>query len=278
MVDNKSINQKLLKRYYEKQGEMDFNRQLYENPNPYRKWFHIKRKSEVYTLVGRASSKFQPGIDVLDAGCGDGEYTLVMPNFNLFPFGVDISSSFIKRAKKRDRSLWDLGKYQVGSIEHLPFKENKFDIVLCSEALEHVLNYPKALSEICRVSKRYVVISVPIEKTHPFIKLGLRILGKKDMIPSEIHEDAKGFEEIKGGHLREFTPKQINKNLEERGFKIIKRKKIHNSALIALLFILSEKMPLLNKLSGFFIPLIRYIDCLFPWWGLTYIVVAKKCR
>lgn len=274
------INQKTLKRYYEKQGKIDFNQQLYQNPNPYRKEFHQARKHIIISLI----KKLQESGDLLDTGCGDGEYTSAIKDIHFYDnlrdvdmasfncYGIDISSSFIERAKQKDPN----GDYEVASLEKIPFKDNQFDIVLCSETLEHVLDYPKALSEVCRVSKKYIIISVPIEKTHPLVRLGLKLLGKKDMIPSEVHEDAQEFDNIKGGHLREFSSRQLDKDITSRGFKIIKRKKIHNSALITVFFVLSEKLPFLNKLSSIFIPIIKIADCLFPWWGLTYIVIGEK--
>jgi ubiquinone/menaquinone biosynthesis C-methylase UbiE len=173
------IDQKTLKRYYEKQGEMDFNRQLYENPNPYRREFHKSRKSWVIWFLCRYACLYKTK-SLLDAGCGDGEYIWLFDGEQMDLHGIDISSSFINKARTKAPDA----KFKVGSLEHLPYKDNQFDVVLCSETLEHVIDYPKALSEICRVSKKYVVISVPIEKSHPFIRLGLRILGKKDMIPS----------------------------------------------------------------------------------------------
>lgn len=50
-----------------------------------------------------------------------------------------------------------------GSVTHLPFGENSFDVVSCCEVLEH-LPYdmvPDALAEIARVTTKRVVLSVP---------------------------------------------------------------------------------------------------------------------
>ena len=51
----------------------------------------------------------------------------------------------------------------VGSVLDIPFRDNSFQIVACYELLEH-LPYEyvaKALSEISRVSKQYVILSLP---------------------------------------------------------------------------------------------------------------------
>ena len=51
----------------------------------------------------------------------------------------------------------------VGSILRLPFSNESFGVVVCYEVLEHLPyeDFPKALSEIHRVSNSYAVLSVP---------------------------------------------------------------------------------------------------------------------
>jgi hypothetical protein len=45
----------------------------------------------------------------------------------------------------------------------LPFADNQFDLVVCSETLEHVPEHTKAISELIRVASKAVVITVPHE-------------------------------------------------------------------------------------------------------------------
>lgn len=52
---------------------------------------------------------------------------------------------------------------KIGTIVSLPFKDSVFDLIVCFQVLEH-LDYeffPKALSELFRVSSKNVVISLP---------------------------------------------------------------------------------------------------------------------
>ncbi|PJB71163.1 MAG: hypothetical protein CO093_05760 [Alphaproteobacteria bacterium CG_4_9_14_3_um_filter_47_13] len=43
----------------------------------------------------------------------------------------------------------------------IPFEDNHFDCVLCLDVLEHLDNIHKTFDELCRVSKKYVIISLP---------------------------------------------------------------------------------------------------------------------
>ncbi len=53
-------------------------------------------------------------------------------------------------------------------VQELSFADKSFDIVLCQQVLEHVLNPVKAISELKRVAIKQLIISVPYE---PFFTL-----------------------------------------------------------------------------------------------------------
>lgn len=59
------------------------------------------------------------------------------------------------------------------SITDIKFNENSFDVILCNDVLEHILDDKKALSELHRVLKYdggWAIIQVPLDKsrTHTF--------------------------------------------------------------------------------------------------------------
>ncbi len=43
----------------------------------------------------------------------------------------------------------------------LPYNENSFDCVLCLDVLEHIDNLHEVFDELCRVSKRHLIVSMP---------------------------------------------------------------------------------------------------------------------
>lgn len=91
---------------------------------------------------------------VLDAGCGDGKFLGLFKNM----VGVETNSEKLKTVR---------GKTMIcASVENLPFKDGSFDGILCTEVLEHVRNYMKAMNEIHRVAKvnGKVLITTPNKK------------------------------------------------------------------------------------------------------------------
>jgi ubiquinone/menaquinone biosynthesis C-methylase UbiE len=85
---------------------------------------------------------------------------------------VDISESGIQQCKEKN-----INAYLVDvSAEPLPFPDNFFDIVICLETLEHLMNPYFAMMEIRRVLKEKgrLICSVPNPLTgHPYLYPGL---------------------------------------------------------------------------------------------------------
>lgn len=96
------------------------------------------------------------GLTGLDAGCNGGflSFFLVSAGAKKI-YGIDMSPGFIKRNIKNAK-IWKLDKkldFKVGNIEKLPYKDDFFDYIICSEVLEHVENPEKVISEFERVLK-----------------------------------------------------------------------------------------------------------------------------
>ena len=134
----------------------------------------------------------------------------------------------------------------VADVRQLPMKDVEFDLVMACEVLEHLPfeDFEKTLEELKRVSKRYVLVSLPYRSTgfevvfkFPFIRTILRmpILSLFFRIPLKF-----GGIKISGQHYWEidfwkYSLRKIRKIIK-RHFKIIK-----------------EVRPVLNHYHQFFI-------------------------
>ena len=102
----------------------------------------------------------RPGDHVLEVGCGAGHVLAAFPGVQRT--GIDLSPAMLKRARKR------LGKdveLMQSAAEHLPFADNTFDVVLCTEVLEHTVAPDRVIRELMRVARPggRVVVSIPNE-------------------------------------------------------------------------------------------------------------------
>ncbi|MBD3203966.1 methyltransferase domain-containing protein [Candidatus Woesearchaeota archaeon] len=90
---------------------------------------------------------------LLDVGCGSGLISDFLTNYGFKKIHcLDYSSEMIKIVKKRARSKNNIEPV-VGDVENLPYKDDKFDYVICVGLLECFQCLRKALKEIKRVTK-----------------------------------------------------------------------------------------------------------------------------
>jgi len=83
----------------------------------------------------------------LDAGCGDGRYLSALAGeLPERKAGVDISERILDTARRRTDA-----ELRQANLESLPFGDGEFDLVLCSQVIEHVVDAPAALRELVRV-------------------------------------------------------------------------------------------------------------------------------
>ncbi len=110
------------------------------------------------------------GYRILDIGCGTGRHTCAAFRFeNVVVIGADLNFEKVFEARKRLKFQEKLGEgggvwgICVSDITCLPFEDDFFDLIICSEVLEHVRDQKAALAETIRVLKpeMNLVVSVP---------------------------------------------------------------------------------------------------------------------
>jgi ubiquinone/menaquinone biosynthesis C-methylase UbiE len=96
---------------------------------------------------------------IIDVGCGDGFLLKKLKKCGYTSlFGIDINTDFSD----------DIIKVYTGNLDKLPFADKQFDIVLCNHTLEHVLNLPRAISELKRIARNKIIITVPCQRYYRY--------------------------------------------------------------------------------------------------------------
>lgn len=170
---------------------------------------------------------------VLEIGCESGQILSEIKKAERV-VGLDISHVALSDAKKRlngEAELIFIDVEKPIKITNLP--EKSFDVVICSQILEHVAT-PKAIMEnIFRLAKddARIVITVPNELFMLNVK---RLLAKTRLMEKLL----PGIEpEISEWHLQVFTHGKV-KELVKNSFEIEKFKRVFN---IYLAYLLSKK-------------------------------------
>jgi ubiquinone/menaquinone biosynthesis C-methylase UbiE len=88
----------------------------------------------------------------LDAGCGDGRYLAALPSPRPSRIvGTDISERILATARAAAERAGVEAELVRGNLEALPLEDAAFDLVLCTQVLEHLLDPAAGVRELARV-------------------------------------------------------------------------------------------------------------------------------
>jgi demethylmenaquinone methyltransferase/2-methoxy-6-polyprenyl-1,4-benzoquinol methylase len=88
-----------------------------------------------------------PGQSLLDVGGGTGYLASCVADRYARVVVTDLSPGMLRVARSRN-----LETVEASALE-LPFKDEEFDVVLCTDALHHIKQIERAVAEMCRVLK-----------------------------------------------------------------------------------------------------------------------------
>ena len=156
------------------------------------------------------ASWIKPGTKILDLGCGEGRHVIsAYVEQQVESFGVDLSVDDLKTTRDKFRHFEQprdtnraFGLASANALE-LPFADNTFDKVICSEVLEHIPDYQGALAEIQRVLKPGGLLCASVPRRWP------------EKICWALSE---AYHLVPGGHIRIFRARELRGDIEALGF------------------------------------------------------------
>ncbi|MFB6172511.1 MAG: class I SAM-dependent methyltransferase [Haloarculaceae archaeon] len=158
------------------------------------------------------------GDRVLDVGCGDGRHvhaTALAAAVDVV--GVDLDVDRLVRARDDYETYVASEAAGTAAVAEadalcLPFPDDAFDAVVCSEVLEHVPDYESAVDELARVLRPGGRLGVSVPRYGP------------ERVCWALSEE---YHQVEGGHVRIFTRPTLRKAVESRGFDLVDRHFAH---------------------------------------------------
>jgi SAM-dependent methyltransferase len=162
----------------------------------------------------------RPGARILDVGCGSGRHTAAayaLPK--TIAVGVDLCRTDLCAACRRlafhdqvDAGGGGAWAFAAADSRRLPFADGAFDLVVCAEVLEHIIDHRRAVAELVRVLRPGGDLVVSVPRAWPE-----RICWR--LAPDYSHAN--------GGHVRIYRHRELLTLLEEAGLVFRTRRYAH---------------------------------------------------
>jgi len=153
--------------------------------------------------------------NLLDVGCGTGNLLkLISSKYDVKIAGVDLTPKMLNIARIK---LGDEADLKVSDSEELPFDDNKFDMVICTDSFHHYPHPEKVLAEIGRVLENNGMLLI----ADPSVPAPLRQL-------VNIY-----FKLSRSGDVKVYSESDIRRLIEEAGFVSLKYEQTGTNAFIA---------------------------------------------
>ncbi|QLK24882.1 class I SAM-dependent methyltransferase [Natrinema zhouii] len=150
-----------------------------------------------------------PGMRVLDVGCGEGRHVHAAALENVAEVvGLDLETASLAAAQEDyEEYIAELSDVPVtflsGDALRLPFEDGAFDVVYCTEVLEHIPDYESAIDELRRVCAPGGTLAVSVPRAGP------------ERVCWALSDD---YHNVEGGHVRIFDREELQAVIEQRGF------------------------------------------------------------
>ena len=131
----------------------------YTARNPAIRWLTGRWVANLDRLLTRLThDPVAPG-RALEVGCGEGVIADNLARRLADVVALDLPDAGLRADWRR----YDGPRFLHASAHRLPFADDRFDVVVAAEVLEHLPDPDQGLAEMARVGRRHLVLSVPHE-------------------------------------------------------------------------------------------------------------------
>lgn len=208
---------------------------LYRSSNPTRRWLHCSRRDWIVEAL-RRHAPAAPG-RALEVGPGSGIYLPVLARLFQEVVASDIEAAFLKHAASLQHGLSNL-QLALDNICDSALPPASFDLILCTEVVEHIADSAAALRGMRRLLKPGGVLVLSTPQRYSPLEQAARIA----FLPGVIGLVRRIYKEpvLETGHINLMTARTVQRQLREADFALCEQ---HQSGMY---------LPLLAEFGGAF--------------------------
>jgi len=170
----------------------------YQTRNPVARWLVNGFLDSFRQLSRRTEAR-----DVLEVGCGEGHLSAILARDGRKVRGIDISPSVIEQAECNPDNRAHGAQFEVASVYDLTAEQDRSELVVCCEVLEHLEDPEAALSVLASLACPHLLVSVPREPVWRLLNMARgRYLADLGNTPGHLqHWSQRGFLDLLGRHV-----------------------------------------------------------------------------
>jgi len=190
-------------------------RTLYSSSNPTRRWLHCARRDWIYDALRRHAPACRRR--ALEVGPGSGVYLPILAELFECVVATDVEESYLLALKPLVASLSN-ATLERDDILASSCPSDSFDLILCSEVIEHIPDSRRALAEMHRLLRPNGVLILSTPQRYSF----LEVCGRVALLPGIIELVRRIYREpvLETGHINLLTRRRAQSQIVHAGFTI----------------------------------------------------------
>ncbi len=196
--------------------------------------------------------------DILEIGSGIGNFTKLLVKYGDV-WASDVSKNYLSKIKEEIPEVKGVGVADIEQGKYF-FKQQKFDVIVCLNVVEHIKNDDKAFLNLQKLLKPKGVLVL-------IVPSGMKLYGKIDQAI---------------GHFRRYDKNKLQKQLNKVGFKILKARLLNfigglgwfvSGRVFKQTTVKKSNVKIFNAISPFFLLLERFWE---PPLATSVFIIARK--
>lgn len=196
---------------------LELQQTLYTSANPTRRWLHCVRRDWVLERIRQTAVG---GGRALEIGPGSGVYLPFLAQQFESVTATDIEKEFLANVRQLAQSIGGISVVE-DDITSSRLPSGHFDLVLCSEVIEHIENSDRVLRNIHRILDANGSLILTTPQKYSVLELVARIAflpGIRWLVEAVYAEPV-----LEMGHINLMTRRTVEQQLTEAGFEIVDR-------------------------------------------------------